>query len=397
MKIKIRSENNIVLLDYIALILILLSSGTAYFYLYHAGVTLLTLFVFSILFVAKSRHRFNKNVFVVVYGLLILINYLMFSYDMNLVGDIIFLTSTYFILSCFNYNTFRRCFFDVTIALGFLSITFEILYLTGIITPVLYGDNVTGLFGHYMYAFHAFGGGLWGMSTQLYGIFWEPGIYQMVLNLALILNLDLLDNKVYVPFKKLKLLTLLLVIVLTRSTTGYLVLGTVIVGYFLYKSANSKMSKLLAVVSMIVFWAVITYSSVVADKFSEDNASFLARSNDWIALSQAIYEKPFFGSGVNMAVFDKIAQKYDMHGSKSAGLLLQTAEMGVFWLLAFYYSLRKEFKKRNIRLPMFFFFIAITFLGMGEPLAYSPLMLILVLPFKDYKNDKNFIYSYSNI
>lgn len=397
MKIKVLSDNNITLLDNIVLLLILLSSGTAYFYLYHAGVTLLTFLAFSIIFVAKSRHKFNKNVFVVVYGLLIPINYLMFGYDMNLIGDVIFLTSTYFILSCFNYNTFRRCFFDVTIALGFLSIILEILYLIGTITPILYGDRATGLFGHYMYAFHSFGGGLWGMNTQLYGIFWEPGIYQMVLNIALILNLDLLDNKVYVPFKKIKLTILLLAIVLTRSTTGYLVLGTVIVGYFLYKSANSKMSKLLSVLSMIVFWMVIAYSTVVADKFSEDNASFLARSNDWVALSKAIYEKPFWGSGVNMAVFDKIAQKYEMHGSKSAGLLLQTAEMGIFWLLAFYYSLRKEYKKRNIRLPMIFFLIAITFLGMGEPLAYSPLMLILVLPFKDYKNEKNFIYSHTNI
>ena len=304
---------------------------------------------------------------------------------MNLVGDFIFLMSTFLVVSSSNYTVFRRAFLDITVFLAIVSILFEVLFLSGIISPVLYGAGKSGLFGHYLYCYHAFGGGLWGISSQLYGIFWEPGIYQMTLNIALLMNLDMLDKLSKIPSKWIKIITLVLAIILTRSTTGYLTLGIIFVGYFIKNSAKSPKSKILAILSMIVFGVVVVSSSVITDKFSDDNASFVARSNDWAALTNAIIAHPIWGSGVNAAAFDKVAVKFGMHGSKSAGILFQTAQMGLFWLFAYYYSLRKEFYKRNLQISIVFYIIAITFLGIGEPLMYSPLMLLLVLQFKKYQ------------
>ncbi len=380
-----KSDKRITLIDYLAVFLLIISCGTAYFYLYNAGSTLLILLFFSFFYTIKKNVKFKVNCFTVIYVLLILVNYLLFDYDMNLVGDLIFLISTFLIVSSSNFTVFRRAFFDVTVILAIVSIFFEILFLSNIISPVLYGDGKGGLFGHYLYCYHAFGGGLWGINSQLYGIFWEPGIYQMVLNIALLMNMDSLDKMSKIPSKRIKILVLVLAIILTRSTTGYLTLGIILVGFFIRKSAKSPKSKILAILSLIVFGIVVVSSSVITDKFSDNNASFIARSNDWIALTNAIIAHPLWGSGVNAAAFDKVAVKFGMHGSKSAGILFQTAQMGLFWLFAYYYSLRKEFRKRNLQISIVFYIIAITFLGIGEPLMYSPLMLLLVLPFKKYQ------------
>lgn len=382
---RFKSDKRIKLIDYLAVFLLVISCGTAYFYLYNAGSTLLILLFFSFFYAINKKVKFKVNCFTVIYVLLILVNYLLFGYDMNLVGDLIFLMSTFLVVSSSNYTVFRRAFLDVTVFLAIVSILFEALFLSGIISPVLYGAGKGGLFGHYLYCYHAFGGGLWGISSQLYGIFWEPGIYQMILNIALLMNLDLLDKLSKIPSKRIKIITLVLAVVLTRSTTGYLTLGIIFVGYFVKNSAKSPKSKISAILSMIVFGIVVVSSSVITDKFSDDNASFIARSNDWTALTNAIITHPLWGSGVNAAAFEKVAVKFGMHGSKSAGILFQTAQMGLFWLFAYYYSLRKEFYKRNLHISIVFYIIAITFLGIGEPLMYSPLMLLLVLPFKKYQ------------
>ena len=383
-----KSDNNVATHDYIAILLLILSSGTAYFYLYHAGITLLMLLGFSFLYSFLRERKYHLNLFLIVYSVLIPVNYLLYSYDMNLIGDVIMLVSTYIIVSSLNYNRFRRELLDLTVILCVISIILEALFVMGRITPVLYGDTgYSGLFGHYIFAFHAFGGGMWGMNTQLYGIFWEPGIYQMLLNICLLFNLDLFDKDITIPYKRIKLAILILALVLTRSTTGYLTFGTIIIGYLFNKSSysNSKTSKVLVALSLMTFYAVVTYSSVVADKFSEDNASYLARSNDWVALWNVIKEHPILGSGVHSKLYIQLASKYGMTGSQSAGILLQTAQFGVLWLIAFYYSLSKELKKRHLLIPPLFYVVAVTFLGIGEPLVYSPLFLLLVLPFKDYK------------
>lgn len=384
---KIIADNIITWRDDLAILLILLSSGTAYFYMYNAGVTLVTLLSYAF-FYAVKRLKMQSNVYLIVYSLLIPINYVLYSCDMNLVGDIFFLISTFLITSSISFEKFRRVLFNVTIYLSVISIVLELLYLSNAIKPVLYGDGQDGLYGHYLYAYHAFGGGQWGMGTRLYGIFWEPGIYQMVLNICLIFNLDLLDKRVMYPFKTIKIFIVFLTLVLTRSTTGYLTLGVILVGYFFRKSKGSIKGKLIAIIALISFFAVISLSAVIVDKFSEDNGSYVARSNDWIALINVIMDRPFLGCGVKSQLYMNLAAKYGMTGSQSAGILLQTAEFGVMWLFSFYYSLRTEFKRRNIRMPFLFYAIAITFLGVGEPLAYSPLMLIPVLPFKSYSYEE---------
>ena len=324
------------------------------------------------------------NLFSVVYLFLIPINIFLYSYDMNMIGDIVFLISCMLIFSSFNYDSFRHKYFNVVFILAFVSIAMELLYLFGVITPTLVGVK-DGLYGHYMYGFHVFGGGLWGMYNQLSGVFWEPGIYQMVLNLSLLINLDLFDEHVQVKYKKTKLATLIIAIIMTMSTTGYLVLGVILLGWLFKRSKISLGYMILISTAILLFLAVIKYSAVISGKFSEDNASYVIRSNDAFSFLEIIREYPLFGAGVHSKTYMNIAAKYGMTGAQSAGILFQTAQFGLFWVAAFFFSCLIEFKKRKIMMKTLFYVTAVLFLGMGEPLAYAPLMLIYVLPFKHYK------------
>ena len=168
------------------------------------------------------------------------------------------------------------------------------------------------------------------------------------------------------------------------STTGYLTLGVVLIGKMLSKKGKSFAYLLLFLLVILSFLIIIKYSTVISGKFTEENASFVARSNDFFALLNVISEHPFIGSGVHSKLYMSLARKYDMTGSQSAGLLLQTAQLGVFWLLSFYYSLNKEYSKRKIKINRWFYLTAISFLCIGEPLVYAPFILINVLPFKAY-------------
>lgn len=367
--------------DYITIFVMILSFGTAYFYLYNAGITLLLLLVISVLYKIINWAPIKFNLFSIVYLILIPINIFLYGCDMNMIGDIIFLISCMLIFSSFNFDSFRHKYLNVVFILAFVSIVLEFFYLFGVIRPILV-DVKYGLFGHYMYGYHVFGGGQWGMHNQLSGMFWEPGIYQMVLNLSLIINLDLFDKHVLVKYKKIKIATIFFAIIMTMSTTGYLVLGVVILGWLFKKSKISLGYMILISTAILLFLAVIKYSTVIAGKFSEDNASYVIRSNDVFSFFEIIREYPLFGAGVHSRTYMNIAAKYGMTGAQSAGILFQTAQFGLFWVAAFFFSCLIEFRKRRIMMKSLFYVTAVLFLGMGEPLAYAPLMLIYVLPFK---------------
>ena len=384
-------------IDYFVIVVVVLSFGTAYLYLYHAGITLLTLLVISVFYKLSNWSSIKFNIFAIVYLLLIPINIFLYGCDMNMIGNIIFLVSSLLIFSSFDYDSFRHKYFNIVIFISLISIFFEVLYILNIISPVLYGSESEGLFGHYIYGYHVFGGGLWGMNNQLYGIFWEPGIYQMVLNLALILNLDLYEKDVRIRFKTIKLCILIITILMTMSTTGYLVLGVVLLGWLFKKSKISLGYIVLISLAIIAFLVVIKYSTVISGKFTEENASYVARSNDLFAFLEIINKYPYWGAGVHSKTYMQIADQLGMTGSQSAGILFQTAQFGMFWILSFFISLISEYKKRRISMGTPFYLLAILFLGLGEPLVYAPLMLIYVLPFKKIKHGKVINNSNSNI
>lgn len=381
----LRLDKQLSVLEYAAIAMILISSGTAYFYWLHAGITIMSLFAIAVIVAIRKHAKVRSNVFIIIYSLLIPFTGILYGCSIQLISYAILLFSTLLISASFSYDQFRKGLLNVVAVMAVISISLEILFLLGIIKPVLHGSGVNGLFGFYIYMFHVFGGGHnWTTTSRLCGIFWEPGIYQMVLNICLLMNLELFDKNSEITWKLPKLCIIVIAIIMTESTTGYLVLGLIIVGRYLNKSKRSLKFKVLTIILLILFWIVISINPVITEKFSDDNHSFLVRFIDFQALLKMIWENPFFGSGVYSKTFEYLGNKFGLTGAQSAGFLLQTAQFGIFWIIAYYFSVIKEFKKRRIKLPSYVYVIIITFLGLGEPLAFSPLMLMNVLPFKKY-------------
>lgn len=379
-------KNRGTFLSYLSVLLFLVASGSAYFFMYNAGITFVAFFCVAILWAIRNNARFQSNLFFVTYLLLIILSIIIYGFNINIFGYFMLLLSTMCVTTGFSFKKFREVYMNILLVMCVVSLLLQLLYSLGAFTPILYGSGKNGLHGHYIYLFHVFGGGQWGINSRISGIFWEPGIFQMVINTGLLLNLGLLDKNSCVKWRKLKLTLLGLTLALTKSTTGYLVMGLIIVGWYRRKARHSQKYTIISIFAVLIFGIIIIFSPVVADKFSEDNASFLVRFNDLLGLLQAIWIRPLYGLGVFSDLYAQIVAKLGMTQSQSAGILLQTAQLGFLWPITFYLACAKEYRRRAIPLPRYIYLMAITFMGLGEPLAYTPLILFNALPFKNYKS-----------
>lgn len=368
--------------DYLGVFLIIISCGTGYFHVFKAGLTILSLFFGSVLIYYAKNGSIKINCFEIICFISMCLCILLYRIDIELLTEFLYLISTILILSSSQYKVFRKIFLNTILILVVLSLFFYILYFLGLIHGRIYTTSYNVNFE--IYLFHVFHEARNGLPPRLSGIFWEPGIYQMLLNICLLLNTDLLNKSSRIRNRKLKLGLIVLAIILTFSTTGYIVLGTILIGLTINKAKNSFRFKILAIFVIFLFWIVITTSTVITSKFSMDNGSFMVRINDFDALLSIITENPILGSGINTEKYLRLANKYGLTPAQSAGILLRTAQLGIIWLVAFFYSLIKEKKKRRIALPSMFYILIFICLGIGEPLMYAPFMLINVLPFKSY-------------
>lgn len=391
---KVKSKGSV--FEYIVVLSILLASGTTSFNVMHAGITLVGFLCVAVIYALKNKFSIRKLPFFFwAYVTFIFVDYMIHGLEMKLVEHAFCLGCTTLILLSMDYKRFRRVYLNVIVILVLVSILLQIAYLADLIEPQLQFVGSDSSMGFYVYAFHTFGGAKWGLHNQLAGIFWEPGIYQMALNSALLLNTDLIFNFKKQKYSKIKFLLITIAVLLTQSTTGYLVYGTIILGVVLGQDKLKTPRNIALILLGMVASVVVLNSSVVQDKFSTDNASYLVRMNDNFALLNMIADSPLLGSGVYSETYQKSADFYGMTGAQSNGLLLATAQYGVFWALFFVIGVIKEYKKRTPQINVLFYLGAFIMMNIGEPLSFAPFMLMFVLPFKYYNNEtSNSRYSY---
>lgn len=391
---KVKSKSSV--FDYIVVLSILLASGTTSFYLMHAGMTLVGFLFVAMMYALKNKFSIGKlSFFFWAYVIFIFLDYMIHGIDMNLVGHAFFLAGTTLILLSMDYERFRRVYLNVIVILALISILLQSVYLVGLIEPQLKFVGSDSSMGFYIFAFHTFGGVKWGLHSQMAGIFWEPGIYQMALNSALLLNTDLMFNFKKQKYSKVKFLLISAAILLTQSTTGYLVFGATILGVVLGQDKLKTPRNIALILLGMIASVIVLNSSVVQEKFNSDNASYLVRMNDNFALLNMIADRPLLGSGVYSQTYQQSAASYGMTGAQSNGILLATAQYGVFWALFFVIGAIKEYKKRTPKMNIFLYLGAFIMMNMGEPLSFAPFMLMFVLPFKYYNNETaNSRYSY---
>jgi hypothetical protein len=210
------------------------------------------------------------------------------------------------------------------------------------------------------------------------GFFFEPGVFQIYLNILLFI---LLERK----RSWLSIFTAILALICLQSTTGFLILGLQLL-YFSMKGVSLHKSGLKGAVRFAVIALVAVgilpfmQSNIEAKLFGNNASSANARQFDLIAGSMVIAEHPLLGIGFNHDTYLDISTNYGSDNSKldaddqhtgrytSNGILMAIYTIGI--PLGFVYLLglvRQELMPHRLLFGMILFLALST-----ESLVFTP-------------------------
>lgn len=204
------------------------------------------------------------------------------------------------------------------------------------------------------------------------GPFWEPGRFTIYITLALAINLFYYREKI----TSKKSLVLLFCNITTFSTTGYIAMAILFVGYIFFSRINRNYKIILSVILLIAFFYVSQL-----DFMTEKIATQSADNSTWSRFGAITYhwtqiiKSPIIGYGPFLSkVFG------DELFSSPNGLTDLMRYYGIPLAIYIYYLLYKSTKtyvnmnnsKANICV-----FISLLLLCFSQTITYSPFFLIL--------------------
>lgn len=192
---------------------------------------------------------------------------------------------------------------------------------------------------------------------RLHGFTWEPGQYQLYLNLALYYFLF------FKEYEKKRIYTLIVSIILTFSTMGVLILALQILIKILFLKKGKLF--LFAKFALAIVIIVAAYS-VFQEKML--SGSFEARSLDFLNSIEAIKSNFIFGSGI---------RRFET----TNGLLSLIADNGILSIALIVLGAYKWIKREMSIVGMIesLLFVVIILLGlMNEPIQYTAFTFALI-------------------
>lgn len=228
------------------------------------------------------------------------------------------------------------------------------------------------------------------------GIFTEPGVYQMVLNLGIFIMLFL--NK-FLDCKKIKLMLTVLIMTLctTQSTTGFIGLMIIVIFYLFSFTKENKIyskSKLLISVLCLILVLLLDYQirgttsilqiAIIDKVFPKgvfsliDNASSAARVGTIFLTIRSIFQHPF---GIGYANLGDLLNT-EKTGFVAAEILSFAAVWGViplFFVLWWIFSpLKNKMKKLEIVLYILLYINTV----LAQSKLFYPAFIVLPVAFK---------------
>ena len=384
----------------IAVLLILLSSGTFYFYHEHSILLCFSLFFYGMYLFVKRRPCLssiikNKSfLFVVIYTFWIWINF--FVFNTNHVTAVtqpyvycLILWGTFFMTSSMNYSVLKSLLLDLTYVICVISLAIYALYHVGLLSPRSVEGVHGGTFSLLLFDVIKLGYD----SNRMCSLWWEPSAFQVVLSMTLFLYIpDMISNLFNKKILK-KIFVLILAMILSRSTSGYLGLMIIVLIVVLHNDILKK-SKFAFLLLFIIASSGVVYifsSDVIQDKLEEDygnqnaDGSLNVRLFDNLAMMQMISERPLVGYGIDSEDYDMRSLELNNRTS-SNGVLMLCASFGFpimfFYIITLFKTLKiKKMHFNNIAACLLFLFFN-CFNGM---IIHS----IVWAVFLDYKKENN--------
>lgn len=228
----------------------------------------------------------------------------------------------------------------------------------------------------------------WNVRTG--GIFWEPGVFQMYLNFAILLELFINHS----PNKK-RMAIFILADILTFSTTGYLALAWIIVTFALFgRDNNRSTTKNIAIffgliVATLAAYFLVFYttlgSAVFGKLFDMKDGSTMVRQASILVNFEIIREHPFVGIGMDVMA-DEFERRsylssaiYGWTRQNTNTLLYQFAAHGCLFGIPFTWGTYKFGGKLSNKLFMkISIFVMFLMLYIGENLMTSIFPYIII-------------------
>lgn len=167
------------------------------------------------------------------------------------------------------------------------------------------------------------------------GVFCEAPMY--MLNLVLCLTLALF----YIKKSKITILILILGIITTFSSTGYIILVILLFLYFIF---NKKMNLKILIIPIILVSAFFTISNIIESKSS--TRSYSVRYDDYMASIKAWQKNIIFGNGYkqNEEFLNNISTFRDTNTGQSSSIGAVLSQGGLFMLTLYFISFLEIYK-----------------------------------------------------
>ena len=382
--------------SWLPLLFLALTAGSMIFVFFRKEMLYFVFFLFSSLFVIKNLYKRELLIFVqllVLFLSLLAINYLFASSPQStqkLLANIVIFTSSIFSAMYYYREENKKLFISHLYLILKLILIHALInfFIFPFVKPFLMNisngryDCFTFLNAFFYLKYtHSFSVlGIEFVRNQ--GIFWEPGILQIFLNLLLFI-LCFVKKK-----RGLIFWMTILAIFTTFSTTGLLVLFVQ-----LLMSFSSEIRKNVLFIPIAVFMTLLMYyitSINISDKIhGEGKFSFQARFFDLVQPFYMVYENPITGVGLDDEQFVKTRQKTnfslnlqaidfsnvnDKGSTNSIMFFLAAAGIPftlILLVMLYYQKLVPEKRK------WFFIFVIISL--MTEPIMLRPFFLTFVM------------------
>lgn len=367
------------------IIMMIVLSGSERFFIDWGFVCILLLTLLSLIVFLKKKTSISGSLssYVILIYPIIHVIFLSNNFNSNLAYIcVLFLLSGFWAIRTYNFYDFRELWLKYLNIICIISLIVQSLHDIGLLIPdsVFKGGTLSTL-----YFFNCD----WG-KYRLASIFWEAGQFQIILIFTLCLFTDELYNrkswKIYFRRHGIVLISLLF----TQSTTGYLALMILALGYFLYPK-NRKVSFVKRVYMSLIFIGMVfllSQSNAIQEKLNQSQelekvSSTTIRLQDNMALLSVVMEAPLVGYGLDTKILNERSQYHDTITS-SNGWLYAAASFGMIYIVFLLYVIYKRVRILPSGIPCLFICAALIISQSNEYFIFFPYMLPYLFKFKSY-------------
>lgn len=355
------------------ILLLVLQTGSVLYLNYSKYISALFVLVSLVIMIKHSKSLVFKRkelIYLLLYYILILLSASVAYFETgfisnSLVTHLLKITCIYIVLKIIGWNKFIDNFSKVILWLMLISFIMFIFVLMGIDLPLTYG--VIGETPSYFYLLRTTGVDFnvgFNMIRNA-GPFYEPGIYQVLLNFALLY---------YYSIKRNNRLAFIIVVVIvsTLSPIGIIISGVIISSkYWNVLKRPKSFIYLILIISISLYFMV----PFVINKMS--SLSFQLRMYDLKSGFLLFLKNPFFGLGFenhNLHIIDSI-EDFGISRKNSNGLINLILGNGIFFSIFYLFLLFKGFLNNTKRFV--WIYVAI-FQLIAQPIYLSTVFMVFI-------------------